>query len=44
VHVNGSLKVVGTDYTFDQPSNSIIFTLAPPAAAVITADYDALCF
>jgi hypothetical protein len=43
VTMNGAAQASGTDYTFDQPSNSIIFANAPPPGATIVADYTALC-
>jgi len=33
----------GTDWVYDDESNSIIFTDAPPAGADITIEYDTLC-
>jgi hypothetical protein len=44
VRLNGAPQTAGKDYTFDQASNSVIFPAAPAPAAVIVADYDALCF
>jgi hypothetical protein len=44
VKLNGAAQTAGADYTFDQPTNSVIFKVAPPPAALIVVDYDALCF
>ena len=33
----------GTDWVYDEESNSIVFTDAPPAGADITIEYDTLC-
>ena len=44
VTVNGTPQSVGTDYSFDQPTNSVIFKAAPPPAATIVVDYNAHCF
>jgi hypothetical protein len=44
VTMNGTPQTAGTDYTFDQPTNSVIFKAAPPPAATIVVDYNAKCF
>ena len=44
VTMNGAAQKAGTDYVFDQPSNSVVFAQPPPAGATIVANYDALCF
>lgn len=43
VTMNAAPQNQPADYRFDQPSNSIVFTLSPPAGATIVAEYDALC-
>src|SRR5205814_9267219 len=40
VTMNGAQQTAGTDYTFDQPTNSVIFKAAPPPAATIVVDYN----
>lgn len=42
--LNGTLQNNPADYTFDQPTNSIIFANPPPPAATIVVDYNAKCF
>lgn len=44
VTLNGGAQVVNVDYTFDQPTNSVIFKAVPPPGATIVVNYDALCF
>ena len=44
VTLNGAPQTLNTDYTFDQPTNSVIFVAAPPPAATIVVDYNAKCF
>ena len=44
VTLNGVAEVNGVDYTYDQPSNSLVFKAVPAPGATIVADYDALCF
>jgi hypothetical protein len=44
VQMNGAPQTAGTHYSFDPPTNSVIFKTVPPPAAAIIVDYDALCF
>ena len=44
VTLNGNPQAVNVDYTFDQPTNSVIFKTVPPSASTIVVNYDALCF
>ncbi|MBS2020895.1 MAG: choice-of-anchor D domain-containing protein [Deltaproteobacteria bacterium] len=44
VTMNGTAQTNPAQYTFDQPSNSVIFVTAPPPGATIVVNYDALCF
>ncbi len=44
VTLNAAPEKVGSDYSYDQPSNSVVFPQAPPAGTTIVAAYDALCF
>ncbi len=43
VTLNGAVQVSGTNYTYDQPSNSVVFVTVPAPGATIVVDYDALC-
>lgn len=43
VTLNGAAQVSGTNYTYDQPSNSVVFAQVPAPGATIVVDYDALC-
>lgn len=44
VTMNGPAQGNPSQYTYDSPSNSIIFVAAPPPGATIAAECDALCF
>ena len=44
VTLNGNPQAVNVDYTFDQPTNSVIFKTVPPSGSTIVVNYDALCF
>ena len=44
VTLNGQSQTSPSQYSYDSPSNSIIFVASPPPGATIVAEYDALCF
>ncbi|HUJ28365.1 MAG TPA: choice-of-anchor D domain-containing protein, partial [Myxococcales bacterium] len=44
VTLNGNPQSPNIDYTFDQPTNSVIFKTVPPSGSTIVVSYDALCF
>ena len=43
VTMNGAAQNTPADYSYDQPSNSVIFVSVPPPGATIVVDYYALC-
>jgi hypothetical protein len=44
VTLNGATEANPADFTFDQPSNSVVFKAVPAPSSTIVAEYDALCF
>ena len=44
VTLNGAAQTAPANYSYDQASNSIIFSVVPAPGAVIVVNYDAICF